>query len=58
MRKKKDVVAYALGNFTGNQNKEFSDTGIILNVDLKINKANPFSRCYKKSFLYPNLYRY
>ena len=43
MRKKKDVVAYALGNFIGNQNKEFSDTGIILNVDLKINKANPFS---------------
>lgn len=42
-KEKKGVVAYALGNFTGNQNKEFSDTGIILNVDLKINKANPFS---------------
>lgn len=42
-KEKKGVVSYALGNFTGNQNRDYSDTGIILNVDLKINKNEPFS---------------
>lgn len=42
-KEKKGIVSYALGNFTGNQNRDYSDTGIILNVDLRINKNEPFS---------------
>lgn len=40
---KKGVVCYALGNFTGDQRDLYRDSGIILNVDLKIDKSNPFS---------------
>lgn len=32
---KKGIVAYSMGNFTGDQSKSYTDTGIIVNLQLK-----------------------
>lgn len=42
-QEKKGMVCYALGNFTGNQGKVYCDTGISVNISLKINKEDKFN---------------
>ena len=56
---KKGIVFYALGNFTGAQRWEHTDTGIIANIHLIIDPVNPNNNriekiTYTPTFIDPN----
>jgi len=58
-REKKGIVFYALGNFTGAQRKDYRDTGIIVNLDITIDRSDRSKSgvekiVYTPTFIDPN----